>query len=1122
MVRALEAEGRPATREEQRDLALYVGWGGLAGAFPDTEGHFTKGFEEIGKRLQGLLGEAEYDTARRSIQYAHYTSEAVISAMWSAVQRLGFTGGKVFEPGMGVGHFAGLMSRDLAANADYNGLELDHTTARIAKQLYPHWGVRQDDFTRAPLPENHYDLVIGNPPFADIAIQSDPKYAAHRFLLHDYFFAKSLDAVRPGGLMAFITSAGTMNKVDPKARAYLADRADFVGGVRLPGTAFKRNAGTEVTTDLLFFRKHHPDHGFDTEDGAVPRDHWVETVEATLPSKTGEPIRGAVNRWFRENPSFVLGEEGFFDKLYQNRYGVRGTPGQDLGTDLAAALERLPADVLAPWDDNDHRADADFSASERKDGSFYLGSGGRLMQTVDGIGQEVRKRGKGVAGGKTRQDIDKIRSLIPIRDALRDVYSADLAEDTDRASEARKRLNATYDAFVDAFGPINKAEFRHRRPNVLQQEAARQEAREEARYAGVPFDEGAFDATHLIGEGASLQTIARARREAREQAEAEGRTFDEGSFDPAEMADVVTDKRPNIDPFIDDPENYRLRAIENYDDATGVFSKRAIFSGNVITRDRKPEIRSVHDGLLYSLNRTGRVDMPTIAGVAGISEQAAIEELGETIFRLPGSQGTYVTRDQYLSGNVKKKLRQARAAADRNPAFQRNVTALEEAQPAPLPPDEIVIHLGMPWIPTDLLEAFGTEALGLERLTVRYLPKLAEWKVEGDKTSSASVSTWGTDDLPAPALIKAALGRRDPRVHRTVYVDGKKTRELDPVATEAGQEKVLAIKARFSEWAHENSERSQRLADLYNEHYNNLVVQDFDGSYLTTPGVSSEWLWRPHQKRVIARIIQDGNSYMAHAVGAGKTSAMIGAGMEMRRLGLVRKPMYVVPNHMLGQFTKEFYEQYPTARIAVADERRFHTHRRKQFIADVASQDLDAVIMTHSAFGMIPVSDRFHDRMIDTEIAEYREVLAETDADRSDDTRITRKRLEKQIERLQQRLQGNRKRADQVFTFEETGVDFLFIDEAHLFRKLDFETRMSNVKGISPEGSKMAWDLYVKSRYLEEINPGRNLVLASGTPVTNTMAELFTVSRYLQESELGERGLGHFDAWAGAFGDTVN
>ncbi|MEK9722780.1 MAG: hypothetical protein VW405_04760, partial [Rhodospirillaceae bacterium] len=521
----------------------------------------------------------------------------------------------------------------------------------------------------------------------------DPKYP-QKFLLHDYFFAKSLDAVRPGGLLAFISSAGTMNKNDTKAREYLAERADFVGAIRLPSTAFKQNAGTEVTTDIIFLRK--------KVDGApaLPDARWVETVETTLPDFDGKPRTGRVNPYFVDHPDMVLGEEGFFDKLYQGRYAVKPKGGSTFLLQIENAVKALPENVMSAWQDTTDRAEIDFGTSERKDGSFYIGRDGALMQQSDGVGRPVERRGKGVQGGRSLAEVERIKALVPIRDALRAVYVADLAEDTKNAAAARKRLNDSYDEFAKRFGPINKADFSYRRPNIVQQENARAEAREEARFAGEVFEEGSFDPSAMIADKASTQAIGRARADARKAAEARGERWDEGSFDPVDMPDVVIVKRPNIDPFMDDPESYRLRAIEHYNETTGEASKGAVFRENVITREKPPEINSVGDAVLYVLNTKGRFDIEAVAHAANMSKGDAIEALGDRLYRIPTADGSEVwdLADAYLSGNVRAKLAEAQAAAQQNPDFRRNVTALEQAQPAPLPPTEIAASLGMPWI----------------------------------------------------------------------------------------------------------------------------------------------------------------------------------------------------------------------------------------------------------------------------------------------------------------------------------------------------------------------------------------------------------------------------------------
>lgn len=1120
IVKRLQEEGRAATPEEQAKIALYVGWGGLANVFPRPDGTFANaGMQRVGLRLKELLTKEEYDTARRSTQYAHYTSEKVVRPMWELARRLGFKGGTVFEPGMGTGNFAGMMPPDLAAATNYQGLEYDRLTAQIAKALYPAWGVRQDDYTKTPRIVDQFDLAIGNPPFSRTVISGDPYYGKMGFLLHDFFFAKTLDALRPGGLLLFVTSAGTMNKIETKARDYLADRADLVGAVRLPSTAFAENAGTEVTTDIIVLRKR--------PVGAAAGDRsWTETVQMTMPDREGNMTMAAVNRYFADNPAMILGEQGMFDKLVAGpRYAVRAKPGVDLEQALLEALDNMAmrhtladhANTAAPApaiETAPAPAAVDFMVTEQKEGSFYV-KDGDLYRLEGGVGRKVQSPGKGVTGGVSKDAQAKIRRLVGIRDALRATLAGDLSGDAAASEKARTDLNRIYDDFVAAFGPINKTDIRYQRPSIIQQESARAKAREEARANGLPWDEGSFDATPLYDSAASTGEIARARQQAREAAKAAGRPFDEGSFNPEDMDDVPIIKRPNIDPFMSDQEGYRLRSIEHFNEDTGVAKKGLVFFENPVAREAKPAIASPEDALLYVMAMQGWPDIAEIARLAGTSEADTLAALKGYLFKVPGTD-RYETRETYLSGNVRDKLDVARRALEGDETLAHNVEALEAVQPEPLSRVEITVQLGMPWVPTAVIEKFGTEALGLSDLRVSYNAKLARYSVSGDDRSAAATTDWGTQKREAPYLVADALNRNSPKIY-VKRSDGSS--ELDSAATQEAQDKIFAIKARFREWVWEDEQRALELESLYNREYNNLVAPVFDGSYLKTPGINAKWRWRPHQSAVVARIIQTGNTYMAHGVGAGKTSAMIGAGMEMKRLGLVKKPMYAVPNHMLGQFTKEFYEQYPTARIMVADETRFHTSRRKQFVADVANSDIDAVIMTHSSFGLLPVSAEFENSLLDEQIADLRSALEEIDGDQSN--RITIKQLEQQIEQLEQRQEALRNRKkDAVYTFEETGIDFLFVDEAHLFRKLGFATKMGQVKGIDPNGAQSSFDLFAKIQLLESRTPGRSVVLASGTPITNTMAELYTVQRYMQRGMLRAKGLDRFDAWAGSFGDT--
>lgn len=1117
IVKRLTVEGRPATREEQAKIAQYVGWGGLKNIFPDLRGQYGKGFEELGPRLRNLLNDDEYETAKRSIQWAHYTGETVVRGMWEIAQHLGFKGGAVFEPGMGTGNFRGMMPADIAAASNYSGLEYDHLTADIAKALYPESGVRQGDYTRIPRMLDAVDLVIGNPPFAETAISTDKDYGKHKFLIHDFFFAKAIDAVKPGGLLMFVTSAGTMNKASQKAREFLADRANLVGAIRLPGNTFEKNAGTSVTTDIVILQKRAP--------GEKPGDtSWLETETVSLPDRDGGKTNGEVNRYFIEHPEMVLGEQGMFDTLVAGlRYAVRAPEGFDLSKALSEAMARLPRDVVKVGPDGTlatgfRTADVDLGSGEKKEGSYYVAPDGRLMQYRSGVGVPVQAPGKGVTGGISGAAQERIRALIPVRDALRDVYAADIRGDEAKGAKARADLNAMYDRFVGKFGPINKSEISYRPPTSIMIESARAEAREEARLAGRAWDEGSFDIEPFLQANASITETARARKAAREEAIAAGQQWDEGSFDPEDVPEQVIEKHPNLDPFMADEESYRLAAIEHFNKETGEAAKGRVFFENALKLDSEPQINSAQDALLYSLNQRGFPDLDVMADISGKSRDALLDELAGQLFPVPEQDGRYETAEIYLSGNVREKLATAEAAALRDPTMQRNVDALKAVQPRPLTPSEISANLGMPWIPPEVIGQFATERMELTSATVKYQPKLARWSARGDTTSASARSTWGTEREDALSLLEAALNRQTVKVYDKIRTPEGERRVLNAVDTQAAQDKQAEIKQAFSDWLWTDETRRDTLVDLYNREYNSLVAPSFDGSYLTTPGISSGWSWRPHQRAVVSRIIQTGNTYMAHEVGAGKTSAMIGAGMEMKRLGLVNKPMYVVPNHMLGQFTKEFYEQYPLARIKVADEQRFHTARRKSFVAQAAAEDVDAIIITHSAFGFIQMSEEFTDSMIADEIDALEDMLREIDKDE----RVTRRTVEQQKQALEQRLTGKRgKRSDQVFTFEEMGVDFLFTDEAHLFRKLSFATKMGNVKGIDPNGSQAAFDLYAKVRYLESRRPGRSIVLASGTPITNTMAELFSVSRYLQQAELEKRGLAHFDAWAGAFGDTV-
>jgi N12 class adenine-specific DNA methylase len=1126
LLKGIEAQGRRATPAEQEKLALYAGAGSLNPAVPNSDGRVRAGWEDLARDLANLVSNEEMETIARTTQYAFYTSEEVVRGMWAAVERLGFKGGNVFEPGMGIGHFLGMSPEGLSQAVRYRGVELDSITARIARQLYPQATIQNKDYTQVAVPKDFYDLAIGNPPFANIEIKSDKKYP-QKFLLHDYFFAKTLDSVRPGGLLAFVTSEGTMNKMDDKARQYLAERADLVGAIRLPNTAFKGSAGTEVTTDVIFLRKR-------MEGEPASDQSWTGVEMVPLPGlEGGRMTEFKVNRYFVQNPDMILGKHGGFGTMrFRGQYAVVPNEGEALRDAFAAAVRRLPANVMSDqvFDPTSAPEPVDAESGQTKAGSFYLRDG-ELWQYDGAVGRKVKRRG--AEGGKMpAADYRKAVQFVAIRDALREVYAADLAGKG--AAPLRARLNAAYDAFVAEHGPINKSVTQTRPPQGPALERARAAQRETALEEGRPWSEGSFDPTPFIdatmmeqaegeadGDAAPQETtgkrytwtqIAKMRKDARERL---GAAYDDGSFNPDEVEDIEIIKRVNLNAIMDDPEVWRIAALEKYNQETGQAEKTKVFHQSILERQTEPEIRNAKDALNYVMAMRGYPDLDMIADKAGISKEKAVAELDGLIFRDPQT-GRWENRDVYLSGNVRKKLAAARDMG--GPEMERNIAALEAVLPRDLTEFDVTATLGMPWIPIPVVQEFAAET-GI-KVKVDRASAGGRWGVSGDRDSTEARVTWGTNDVPFPDLLEKMLNRTVIKVQRTEKnADGTTRTWLDEQATQAANEKAEAVREKFAGWIWADDARKESLLRLYNDRYNSSVAPTFDGSYLTTPGIRSGWSWRPHQLRAIARILQSGSTYLAHAVGAGKTSEMIAGAMEARRLGIARKPMFTVPNHMLGQFAAEFYDHYPTANILVADERRFHTDRRRQFIADAAANDYDAIILTHSSFQKIAVSDALNDEFVRAEIERFDEAIR---ASKEDGDRITTKEMERAKEKLEQRLRSNTgSNADAQLTFEEMGVDMLFVDEAHLFRKLDFATQLGAVKGVTPSGSKMAWDLFLKTRHLERVNPGRGIVLASGTPITNTMAELYTLSRYIQYGALEEQGLLDFDSWAQSFGETA-
>ena len=1038
----LDTEKRAATPEEQTLLAQYVGWGPADirnKLFPSTNSSLREinpyavspDWRPLAERAAEMLSPEEVATAFQSTQYAHYTSEPMIRAIWSGLQRLGFKGGNILEPGMGTGLFVVASPSEVMEKSKYTGVEMDKATARIARHLLPESNILNADFVKQKLPDNFFDLAIGNPPFSATKILDDPAYKKYRFLLHDYFFAKSLDKVRPGGLLVFVTSKGTMDKADDKARNFMAERADLLGAVRLPQTAFKQNAGTEVVTDVLFLRKSQPGE-------AAGGEAWLGRAEVKTPE--GPAL---VNEYFARHPEMVLGEHSLQGSMRRaNEYTVlpRGT---DIDAQFAEAVTHLPENVYSPdvrsSADSIRRqaAERDFNPKHTKEGALYVDDKGLLRRLDNGSGVDI-----GTVAKLTDADREWLKGYVELRDALKQAQYDQLQDGDWEAS--LKKLNQLYDAFVKRHGFINE------------------------------FKE--YERTAKSKNGEEVTTSYRRYKRKR--------LFD---------LDVEAPLIEQLEKVTDD----------------GRIIKAEFLKGRTIKRPVTPQIKDINDALMVSLDQRGTLDLDHVAELAGKDRDAVIKELGDAVYEVPGAD--WQMADEYLSGDVVTKLEEAEAAAASDKRFRRNVEALRKVQPKPLEAKNISVGLGAPWIPTEHLDAFAREILGLN-LHIRYNKDSGTFSVPDANRRSArsGTSEWGTPDRSPQEILSAVLNNQSITI-RVKDAQGK-TR-TDNTATTEANEKADKMRKAFESWIWQDAKRTGELVKIYNRTFNNIAPRRFDGSHLTLPGLSLRYKLCDHQKRAIWRIIQTGNVYLAHAVGAGKTLEMIVSGMEQRRLGLIQRPMYVVPNHMLRQFSSEFQDAYPLARIMVADEENFTGDNRRRFVAQAALNAPDAIVITHSAFKRIGTRPETIEAATRDFIAQLEEAIEDSE------DRISRSRLEQRLEQAKRRTEARfSKSKDQAVFFEDMGVDFLYVDEAHGFRKLDFVTNRDRVKGIDPSGSEMALDLYSKLEWLRREHPGRSHVLASGTPVTNTMAELYTVMRYMDPEGLERDGLSSFDAWATMFG----
>jgi N12 class adenine-specific DNA methylase/adenine-specific DNA methylase len=1042
---------RPATAREQAQLIRFTGFGAgeLANGMFRRPGeiNFRDGWDALGSSLETAVSEADYASLARCTQYAHFTPEFIIRAIWAGIARLGWRGGRMLEPGIGTGLFPALMPEQYRESAYLTGIELDPVTARIVRLLQPRSRIIEGDFARTDLAPI-YDLAIGNPPFSDRTVRSDRAYRSLGLRLHDYFIARSIDSLKPGALAAFVTSHGTMDKTDTTAREHIAKSADLIAAIRLPEGSFRRDAGTDVVVDILFFRKR---KAGEPEGNQL----WLDVDE--VQAATGDEGAIRVNRWFARHPGFVLGTHALTSGPFGETYTCRPHAGEDLETALAVAIDLLPAEL---YDDEPTPIDIDLEDelaeivdltpkdSSVREGSFFIDRAKGLMQMLDGAAVPVTVRKGRTGDGISEKHLRIISKLIPIRDAVRELLKA---QETDRPwRDLQVRLRLAWSAFVRDFGPIN----------------------------------------HTV---VSIHE------------------------DPEAGEVKETHRQPNLAPFRDDPDCWLVASIEDYDLETDTAKPGPIFATRVIALPMSPVITNAADALAVVLNERGHVDLDHIAELLHCDISTVIDDLGDTVFHDP-ADGSWKTADAYLSGSVRTKLAAAQAAAELDPAYERNLRALQDVQPADLRPSDITARLGAPWIPAADVVAFVKERMETD-IRIHHMPELGSWTVEARQLgySAAGTSEWGTSRRHAGELLADALNSRVPQIFDVFKdVDGER-RVLNVVDTEAARDKLQRIKQAFQDWVWTDPDRTDRLARDYNDRFNNIAPRKFDGSHLKLPGASGAFVLYGHQKRGIWRIIADGSTYLAHAVGAGKTMTMAAAIMEQRRLGLVAKAMLVVPGHCLAQAAREFLALYPNARILVADETNFTNDKRARFLSRAATATWDAIIITHSAFRFIAVPSAFEQQMIQDELQLYEDLLTKVDSD----DRVSRKRLERLKEGLQERLEGLATRKDDLLTISEMGVDQIVVDEAQEFRKLSFATNMSTLKGIDPNGSQRAWDLYVKSRYVETKNPGRALVLASGTPITNTLGEMFSIQRLLGQEALHERGLHEFDAWASCFGDTT-
>jgi len=1042
VLRTLAADQRPATPDEQQQLAQYVGWGGLPQAFDRQNAEWANESASLAE----ALSEDDYARARRSTQDAHYTPLAVVRAIYAGLERLGFGGGRILEAGAGTGHFIGSLPDTMREQSRFTAIELDPTTAAVGQRLYPSATYINRGYEAVHIPNGHFDAVVGNPPFGQQTLYDPQHRELKDFSIHNYFIAKSIEALRPGGVLAVVVSRYFMDAANTTVREHIADRAHLLGAIRLPNTAFKENALTEVTTDVVFFQR--------CKEGETTNRRWIE-VEPLIDYESNSEI--PVNRYFVDHPRQMLGHMALVSGPHGERAELLPSRTGNLESDLAAALRILPENVYSAVK-QELQADTAEEKPELtlpetlKVGSYFVTPDGKLARRLCDV---LEKHDYAFVDPRNEKAGERIRGMVRVRDVLRELMRAELDDlPGGQILQLRDTLNRAYDVFVQRYGHLSS-------------QANRLAMSEDPEYPLLFALE---------------------------------RDYDKG----------IT------------PETARKHGVQP---RAPKATKAAIFQRRVLSpREEVTYVETAKDALVVSMNQRGRVDMDYVMRLCRQSEAEIVKELAGHIYRDPVKK-EWLTADQYLSGNVKSKLAAATAAAATSAEYLGNVDALKAIQPADIDAIDIAVQLGSTWVPADDVKEFVRHLLGDVNMRLAYFDAIGRWDVhirEGDETTCRA--TWGTPRYPANDLIEAILQQKSIKVMDEIgrNENGSPILKLNAEHTTAANLKADEIRQAFLDWIWQDKGRRTRLARLYNDRFNTNVAPTYDGSHLTLGGASMSVSLRPHQKNAIWRGVQDGSALFDHVVGAGKTFAMIGTLMESKRMGLMNKPMLVVPNHLLLQWKDAFYELYPNANILVADKTDFAKQNRERLFAKIATNDWDAVIVAHSSFKRIGVPPATLEAILKEQINDLTVAIAQAKEEKGD--RIGIKEMEKIKERMKERLKkaADTGTKDQALTFDELGVDAIAVDEAHLFKNLQITTSLSRVSGLGNlQGSEMAFDLFAKCRYLQMKQDGRGVFFATGTPISNTIAELYTMQRYMRYDDMRERKIAHFDAWASTFGQVV-